>query len=169
MRPAKFLIFSTTLILVLSTLLFADSENEDYAVPALIDAPVLNLPSNNPQMLRPATLKEMVNPFPTTEQLKWFDFNRDLQLDDFDLKQFESIIAGLKGEKLSGLQLTIRFRGAQKNQKDSFPVLYDLDRDGMFTSYDVDYFTGVINRLDEGTSLGNELVEKFRLQVTSKK
>lgn len=95
--------------------------------------------------------------------------NRDLEFNDFDLRQFQNIVESLHGEKLSGLELSIRFRVAQKNQKDSFPILYDLDRDGMFTPYDVDYFTEVINKLDEGNTRGNQLVQnfKFQLQVNS--
>ena len=81
------------------------------------------------------------------------------------MKQFQNIVENLHGEKLSGLQLSIRFRIAQKNQKDSFPVFYDLDRDGMFTPYDVDYFMQVINKLDEGASRGSQLIRNFKLQL----
>jgi len=166
-KPAKILVLLSLLIFSLSAYALADDEDSDYAVPAVVDMPMLAFPQANPQMLS-STLKEDINPFPTTEQIKWFDVNRDLQVNDFDLKQFETIVESLHGEKMSGLQLTIRFRVAQKNQRDSFPILYDLDRDGMFTPYDVDYFTQVVNKLDEGASRGNELIQNFKLQLQSR-
>lgn len=149
--------------------IIAENEDTDYAVAAISDIPILSFQNSNPQMLAASTLKEDINPFPTAEQIRWFDMNRDLEFNDFDLRQFQNIVESLHGERLSGLELSIRFRVAQKNQKESFPILYDLDRDGMFTPYDVDYFTEVINQLDEGNSRGNQLIEslKFQLQASS--
>jgi hypothetical protein len=102
---------------------------------------------------------------PPVKELRTLDLNQDLQLNDFDVKQFESIIDTLNGRRLSGLQLSTRFRTEQKNQHDSFPILYDLNRDGLFTEYDVDYFTRLIDELDEGKNSGGELAEKFRMRV----
>ena len=138
-------------------------EDKDMAVPALSDFPLLG--AQNTTMLGQDTKVEKLALPSNVEQLRWLDINRDLQINDFDVKQFQSIIESLNGEKLTGLQLTIQFQGEQKNQQGSFPLLYDLDRDGMFTSFDVDYFSDVINKLDEGASRGIELIHKFRLQI----
>ena len=156
------------MILGFSSNVIAENEDTDYAVPAITDIPILNFQNSNPQMLSASSLKEDINPFPVAEQIRWFDINRDLEFNDFDLKQFQNIVESLHGESLTGLQLSIRFRVAQKNQKNSFPILYDLDQDGMFTPYDVDYFTEVINKLDEGNSRGNQLIQNFKLQLQSK-
>lgn len=162
MKVNPFLIVLAVLALIFSPITVAEEENTDYAVPAIADLPMLGPIQTNPHMLSASSLKEDINPFPAAEQIRWFDINRDLQINDFDVKQFQSIVENLHGEKLSGLQLSIRFRMAQKNQRDSFPIFYDLDRDGMFTPYDVDYFTQVINKLDEGRSRGTELIQHFK-------
>lgn len=140
-------------------------EEEDYAVPAFSDLALFGTAAPVPQRLAENPLKEQLKPLADFQELQWFDINRDFQLNDFDIKQFQSIIENLHGEQLTGLQLAIRFRGEQKNQKESFPILYDLDRDGMFTSFDVDYFTQMIQQLDEGASRGNELVQKLKLRI----
>ncbi len=164
MKVGRFLIVLAVVLFSFSAILPADNDDTDYAIPAISDLPMLGVPNSGPQMLA-GSLKEDVNPFPVAEQIRWFDINRDLQINDFDVRQFQNIVANLHGEKLSGLQLSIRFRIAQKNQKESFPVFYDLDRDGMFTPYDVDYFTQVINKLDEGASRGTQLIQNFKLQL----
>ena len=171
----------TTLALLISALIFTTvvlaetNDEKDFAVPAFSDSPLFGVQNTAPQgqySLNVATqrlsqnmTREQLNPFPTAQQIQWLDINRDLQLNDFDVKQFQSIVENLRGEKLTGLQLAIRFREAQKNQSESFPLNYDLDHDGMFTAYDVDYFTQVVNKLDEGATRGNELILKFRLQI----
>lgn len=156
-------IFALTLSLI--TPAFSD-EDKDFAVPAFSDLPLLGgAQSQTPQKL---TLEppqpEFGHPM-DVKQLQWLDLNRDLQLNEFDIKQFQSVIESLNGEKLTGLQITIRFKEEQKNQRESFPLLYDLDRDGMFTAYDVDYFTEVVNRIDEGALHGSELIQKYRFQI----
>ena len=169
MKPHKFLVLLAIIMISFPLIALAEDKNiDDYAVPAISDLPMLSFPSSTPpQRLTAATLKEDINPFPTAEQIRWFDVNRDLQINDFDVKQFQSIVESLHGERMTGLQLSIRFRIAQKNQKDSFPILYDLDRDGMFTPYDVDYFTEVVNKLDEGASKGTKLIQNFKTQLNT--
>lgn len=159
------IVFAVALVSI-SAVSLAEDKDTDYAVPAVIDLPMLGLPQSGPQMLK-NSLKEDLNPFPTPEQIRWFDINRDLQINDFDLQQFEKIIDLLHGYRLSGLQLAVRFRMAQKNQGNSFPIVYDLDRDGMFTPYDVDYFGELVHQLDRGASRANELLENFRQFQTS--
>ncbi|MBI4358737.1 MAG: hypothetical protein HY584_05490 [Candidatus Omnitrophica bacterium] len=141
----------------------AAKEEKDVAVPALSDLALLGV--QNRTALGQDIGAEQLALAPEAGRLRWLDINRDLQINDFDAKQFQSIVEQLKGETLTGLQLTIRFRGEQKNQGESFPMLYDLDRDAMFTPYDVDYFTDVINQLDEGATRGKELIHKFRHRI----
>ena len=163
MRFEKTVFALLIILLTAINLLFAKSEKEkDFAVPAFGDFQLL-VPQT--QKLNADYAPEPLSPLPVVSQMRWLDLNRDLQLNDFDAKQFQAIIGSLRGEKLTGLQLTIRFRSEQKNQKESFPLLYDLDRDGMFTTFDVDAFTEVVNHLDEGATRGNELVQKFKLQL----
>lgn len=141
-------------------------EDKDFAVPAFSDLPLLaGAQSQTPQKLNIEPLKPEFSRAVDVKQLQWLDLNRDLQLNEFDVKQFQSVIESLNGEKLTGLQITIRFREEQKNQRESFPLLYDLDRDGMFTVYDVDYFTEVVNQIDEGALYGSELIQKYRFQI----
>ena len=143
--------------------LFAESEKEkDFAVPAFSDFQLLGSQNQMPNANFP---KEQLNPLHVVAQMRWMDINKDLQLNEFDIKQFQSIVESLRGDKLTGLQLSIRFRTEQKNQKESFPLLYDLDRDGMFTTFDVDAFADLITNLDEGALRGNQLVQKFRFQL----
>lgn len=165
MKAGQLIMVLAIILLSFSVAAFAEEEDIDYAVPAISDLPVLGLPNSGPQLLTASTLKEDINPFPMAEQIRWFDINRDLHVNDFDVDQFRNIIESLHGEKLSGLQLSIRFSIAQKNQRDAFPISYDLDRDGMFTPYDVDYFTQVVSKLDEGASRGHQLVRIFRHQL----
>lgn len=141
------------------------NDEEEYAVPAFTDLGHFGVPEAGAPRFRENSFTDHLKPLPDLKEIRWFDLNRDLQLNDFDIKQFESIIENLHGGQLTGLQLSIRFKGEQKNQKDSFPILYDLDRDGMFTSFDVDYFTQMVNRLDEGATHGNELVQKLKLRI----
>ena len=151
---------------LIATSLIADTEEEkDFAVPAFSDLPFLGTQNATTQAPTSNANLEQLNLLPDIAQLRWCDINRDLQLNEFDVKEFQSIIESLNGEKLTGLQLSIQFQAAQKNQRESFPLLYDLDRDGMFTPYDVDYFTQVVTNLDEGATRGNELVQKFKLQL----
>ena len=164
MRLEKIVFVLLILLITTTNLLMAESEKEkDFAVPAFSDLQLLNPQT---QGLNTNFPKEQLDPLPVVGQMRWMDLNKDLQLNDFDVKQFQSIIESLRGEKLTGLQLTIRFRTEQKNQKESFPLLYDLDRDGMFTAFDVDAFSDVIDHLDSGADRGNELVQKFKFQFS---
>jgi hypothetical protein len=152
----------TILILLMALTLvnpvFAESEKEkDFAVPAFSDFQLLASQNQTPNA--------NLDPLPMVSQIRWLDLNRDRELNDVDTKQFESIIESLRGEKLTGLQLSLRFKSEQKNQRESFPLLYDLDRDGMFTAFDVDAFTEVVRRLDAGADRGTELVQKFNNQL----
>lgn len=170
MESKKTLFTLLGLTLVVLTFAFVNpvqsqDKDKDFAVPAFSDLPLLGPQSASTQMLVSNPTREGLSPLPDVERLRWMDINRDFQLNDFDVKQLQAIIENLHGEKLTGLQLSIRFKGEQKNQKESFPLLYDLDRDGMFTSFDVDYFTEIINKLDEGATDGNELVQKFRFEI----
>lgn len=163
-KAVAVLVVALTFALTTPTISKAEEE-KDFAVPAFSDLPLLGAQQTATQTLAPPRAQEPLNVVPSATQMPWMDINQDFQLNDFDAKQFEAIVESLNGERLSGLELSIRFRGEQKNQKESFPLLYDLDRDGMFTSYDVDYFTRVINQLDEGATQGNELIHKFRLAI----
>ena len=166
MRFGKILLAMLVLNFLITAPIFSKTDDDqDYAVPAFSDLPLLNVQDPSTQRLVENPFREQLKPMPDLKQIQSFDINRDLQLNDFDVKQFQSIIENLHGEQLTGLQLSIRFKGAQKNQKESFPLLYDLDRDGMFTSYDVDYFSQLVGRLDEGATRGNELVQKLRLRI----
>lgn len=157
----KTLLSALILILVLATPATSATEKEkDFAVPAFADLPLLGT-QNTAQTLA----QKQLNVLPDVESMQWLDINRDFQLNDFDSKQFQTIIKSLRGEKLTGLQLIIRFREEQKNQGGLFPITYDLDRDGMFTTYDVDAFSRVINKLDEGSTRGSELIQKFRERI----
>ncbi len=166
-RNIRFLVVLFVIILsFISAHGFAEENQEDMAVPAVSDFALIG-PGTNQLMLNPNVIKEQLNPFPTPDQLQWFDVNRDLHINDFDAQQFETIIDSMNGDKLSGMQLTIRFRLLQKNQKETFPLIYDLDRDGMFTPFDVDYFSGLISKLDPGSSRGLQLVEKLKNEVST--
>ena len=145
-----------------SALAKTDKE-KDYAVPAFSDLSVLT-PQMNPSLGINPVNQELSAGF-SVEEVKRFDINRDTQLNEFDVKQFQSIIESLNGEKLTGLELSARFRSAQKNQRESFLVLYDLDRDGLFTSKDVELFTNAIQTIDTGATSGKDLIEKFRMRV----
>ncbi len=136
----------------------AAEKEKDFAVPAVADLPLLGAQNTAAERFA----QERLNPLSFTGQMQWLDINQDFQLNDFDAKQFQAIIESLRGQKLTGLQLVIRFREEQKNQGGSFPIAYDLDRDGMFTTYDVDAFARVINKLDEGSVRGSVLIQKFR-------
>lgn len=164
--------FATTLIVFLAVLVVLTSlasaktnKDQDFTVPAYSDLALLGGPEVPTQRLAANPFEGQLKPLPDVEQIRHFDVNQDLQLNDFDVKQFQSIVENLQGERLSGLQLIIQFRKEQKNQKESFPLLYDLDRDGMFTPFDVDYFTELVNKLDRGASRGNELVQSLRMEI----
>ena len=174
MRVGKSVLFILALTIMFTASVFPKTDSDkDFAVPAITDFPLLGLQHAGPQSPNQILAEASIgNAAPAelstervTEQLRWMDVNRDFQLNDFDIKQFQAIVESLNGEKLTGLELTIRFKNVQKNQRESFPILYDLDRDGMFTPFDVDYFTALINRLDEGSARGIELIQKFRFQV----
>ena len=162
MNSVKILLGVLILTFTLTIPGMAASEKEkDFAVPAFSDLPLLGAQNTTVQMVTSKGL----NSFPYKEQRQWLDINRDLQLNDFDVKQFQTVIQNLRGEKLTGLQLIIQFREQQKNQRESFPIAYDLDGDGIFTSYDVDSFSQVINKLDQGSTRGSELIQKFRERI----
>ena len=156
-----------TLSTIISAQAFSKTDDDlDYAVPAFSDLSVFTPQASGAQTalgINPAY--EELNALPLVQPMKWLDINHDDSLNEFDVKQFQAIIESLNGEKLSGLDLATRFRNAQKNQNESFPILYDLDRDGMFTANDVDSFSEAINQVDEGATKGSELTERFRLRV----
>ncbi|MBI4368000.1 MAG: hypothetical protein HY588_01255 [Candidatus Omnitrophica bacterium] len=168
MNFGKMLPILLVLIFSLTTPALSETKKEDLAVPAISDLPLLGASAMATERLNQNLFREKLNPLPDIEKFQWLDLNRDLRLNDFDAKQFQNIIENLRGEKLTGLELTARFRIKQKNQAGSFLLLFDLDRDGMFTTYDVDYFTQIVNHLDEGATRGNELVQKFKFQIFPK-
>ena len=159
------------LVLTLSAFtLFASNirslkDEKDFAVPAFSDFFVLGGTKISIHQIADPMAPEEKSPLPNRDEMRQLDINHDLQLNDFDVKQFQNIVENLRGEKLRGIQLSSRFRIAQKNQKDSFPIFYDLDRDGMFTPYDVDYFMQVVSKLDKGRSHGTELIQNFKSQL----
>ena len=162
MDRIKTLLIALILISLLTAPAISAAEKEkDFAVTAFADLPLLGAQNTATQMLT----QKQLSPISYKSPMQWLDINKDFQLNDFDSKQFQAIIKGLKGEKLTGLQLIIRFREEQKNQGGSFPIAYDLDRDGMFTTYDVDAFTRVITKLDEGSTQGNKLIQKFKERI----
>ena len=147
-----------------------DEKEKDSAVPAFSDLQLLGNQNGTAEALpntSQAARKPLI-PLPEIQKLREFDINHDSQLNDFDVKQFQSIIESLNGEQLTGLQIIARFRNEQKNQKESFSMLYDLNQDGLFAPSDVDYFTQIINGIDGGAVRGNELIQKFKLQIFPK-
>jgi hypothetical protein len=159
-RIQKIVVFFLTVLLMSAHSAFTDADQEkDFAVPAFSDFQLL---ASQNQMPGTNATRAEFDPLP---QIRWLDLNRDRQFNDFDAKQFQAIVESLRGEKLTGLQLALRFKAEQKNQRESFPLLYDLDRDGMFTTFDVDAFSNVINHLDEGADRGQELIQKFKVQL----
>lgn len=162
MNSAKIVFATLALTFLLVTPAISETQKEkDFAVPAFSDLPLIGAQNTTAQMFT----QKQLNPLTYSGHMQWLDINRDLQLNDFDAKQFQAIIENLHGQKLTGLQLIIRFQEAQKNQSGSFPIVYDLDRDGMFTVYDVDAFMRAVNGVDEGSSRGNELIQKFRDRI----
>ena len=162
MKSVKTLLTVLILILIAAVPAISAAEKEkDFAVTAFADLPFLGTQNTAAQMLA----QKQLNALPYTESMQWLDINRDFQLNDFDSKQFQAIIEGLRGGKLTGLQLMIRFREEQKNQGRSFPIAYDLDRDGMFSTYDVDRFNRVIAKLDQGSTRGTELIQRFKERI----
>ena len=159
------------LVITLSLTGYAFSDNQqdenDMAVPAFSDLPLVGQPTASgplPQSISQPR-KVDLNPVSLIGEPKWFDLNRDSSLNEFDVKQFEAIVEDLSGSGLSGLEISTRFREKQKNQADSFSSIYDLDRDGMFTSYDVDYFVRLVDLLDKGSADGEELIQKFTDEI----
>ena len=92
---------------------YSQTSDQDYAVPAITDLAGLG---SSMTLTKPLVDDAFLNPLPPTQDLKWFDLNHDLQLNDFDIKQFESIVGELNGTQLSGLELMTRFRLKQKNK-----------------------------------------------------
>ena len=166
MRFEKISLVLLILSLIAINPLFADTEEEkDFAVPAFGDFQLL---ATQNQTQNANLAKAEPNLLPSISQIRQLDLNGDRQLNDFDAEQFQDIVESLRGEKLTGLQLVLRFRTEQKNQRESFPLLYDLDRDGMFTTFDVDAFSKAISHLDEGADRGEKLVQNFKLQLFPK-
>ena len=166
MRSVRFLFVLLTAMITFAALLQAKADQDkDFAVPAYSDLALVGGPEVPIHRLAANPFEGQLKPLPDVERLRYFDLNQDLQLNDFDIKQFQSIVENLHGDRLSGLQLIIQFRKEQKNQKESFPLLYDLDRDGMFTPYDVDFFTDMVNKLDKGASRGGELVQSLKMEI----
>ena len=172
--------FFLTLALILVALNLSASnersfkEEKDFAVPAFSDFFVLGGTR--------IAIHKIADPMALVEndslsdpaEIRQLDINRDFQLNDFDVKQFEALVEKLDGLNLSREELIDRFRLQQGENADSAPLLYDLDRDGKFTPYDVDYFTGLIGALDENDGSGNavdgnELIKKFRERIFPEK
>jgi len=144
--------------IVISPIAAGAEEDEDFAVPAFSDLHLLTTASwPSSEQLRTVRYSELIKPL---------DINEDLQFNDFDVKHFQSIVSKLNGADLTGLQLATRFRNAQKNQANSFPVLYDLDRDGYFSRQDVDKFASIVNDLGDGAMRGEELVGSYRMKIS---
>lgn len=137
-------------------------EENDVAVPAMNDFALVdrNTPMNQGYGAG-ASLRE----FAITNNLKPFDLNQDLQLNEFDAKQFQAIVESLAGEELTADQIASKFREKQEHQRESFLMIYDLNRDGRFTFQDVELFSGAVNLLDERPVRGDELIYKFREKI----
>lgn len=147
-------------------------EEKEFAVPAFSDFFVLG---GTRISIRPIMSDGEIGRQQSSHR-RWLDINRDLQLNDFDFKQFEAIVEKLQGADLSGKELIARFRLQQEEKMELFALIYDLDRDGKFTPYDVDYFAELVGSLDESGALdseaavdGSELVKEFRERLFPEK
>ena len=152
-------VFGITLVLTIAILnlplpLLQSKEDNDVAVPAFND---LALAEQQTPLAQKQTL--------LTNQLKPFDLNYDLQLNEFDAKQFQAVIESLSGDSLTGKQLASKFHEKQERQKESFLVIYDLNRDGRFSYADVEAFAKAVQLLDEPQMTGDELIYKFREKI----
>lgn len=145
-------------------------EEKDFAVPAFSDFFVLG---GTKISIHPINPEEENGLLPGLGEIRRLDINRDLQLNDFDIKQFEAVIEELGGVDLSARELIAQFGRERENQAALFPLIYDLDRDGKFTPYDVDYFSELVGSLDSGSIPdseaaivnGSELVKVFRNRI----
>lgn len=133
------------------------AEEKDTTVTAFSDLPILGMPQTGSL--------EQLSTRSFADQFRMLDINQDQHLNEFDFKQFQAIVEEFNANELTGLQLSTRFRNAQRNQGESFHSLYDLDRDGVFSERDVDMFSGLVNELDEGVTRGNELVHTYRMRL----
>ena len=98
MRLAKILIAILTIALVYASSSFTKTEHQeqDFAVPAYSDFPLLGTPDLQMQRLATNPFEGQLKPIPDVDQLRYFDVNRDLRLNDFDIKQFRTIIENLQ-------------------------------------------------------------------------
>ncbi len=154
-----FLAVLMTVFAISAGTLFAD--DEEVAVPAVSDLAGIGIPQAN----LPAS-QEGLSREPYAGEFRLLDLNHDMKFNDFDIRQFQSIIDSLEAQDSTGLQIASRFRFAQKNQQESFPELYDLDQDGIFSEQDVTSLTNVINEFDQGASSGEEIIGRFRMRLT---
>ena len=171
-KKAVFLILALTLIILNLSVPGARNlkEEKDFAVPAFSDFFVLG---GTKISIHPIASDKGDGSIPNLGEIRRFDINRDLQLNDFDVKQFEAIVEKLKGADLSARELIARFHFQREGQTAFFPLIYDLDQDGKFTPYDVDYFSEVVGALNasgipgsEATVMnGNELIKAFRDRI----
>ena len=115
MNSVKIVFATLALTFLLVTPAISETQKEkDFAVPAFSDAPLLGVQNTTAQLFTQKQLSPLT--YSRHMQWQWMDINRDLQLNDFDVKQFQAIIENLHGQKLTGLQLIIWFQEAQKNQ-----------------------------------------------------
>ncbi len=145
-------------------------EEKDFAVPAFSDFFVLGGTKISIHPISPEGENGLLPDLGEIRRQRsghrrWLDINRDLQLNDFDIKQFEAIIEKLEGVDSSAGELIARFGLQREEQTTVFPLIYDLDRDGKFTPYDVDYFGELVGSLDSGGVPSSELVKKFREKI----
>jgi hypothetical protein len=112
---------------------------------------------------------ETISALPYLTEYRQLDINQDLNFNEFDVKQLSAIIDELNGLNLTGLQIATRFRSAQKNQKESFPIVYDLDRDGYFSDQDVQSMTDLVNELQGGSTKGTNLVRDYQKRIFPRK
>lgn len=158
MKLHKLLMASVALVFLCSlSFPAAGEETDDFAVPAFSDLPILSG--------KPMDVPNRLHDLPDTRLFEPFDLNRDLRLNEFDVKQFQTIVDSLNGTDLSGLEIAARFRSAQTYHRESFPLLYDLDRDGNFSSRDVESFSALVDQLGGSTMKGEKLVHSFSLRI----
>ena len=108
MRVGKSVLFILALTIMFTASVFSKTDSDkDFAVPAITDFPLLGLQHAGPQSPNQILAEASIwNAAPAelstervTEQLRWMDVNRDFQLNDFDIKQFQAIVESLNGEK----------------------------------------------------------------------
>ena len=133
------------------------ADEQDTTVTAFSDLPILRMGQTGSQ--------EQLNTRSFGDEFRLLDLNQDLHLNEFDFKQFQSIVEEFNANDLTGLQFSTRFRNAQRNQGEPFPLLYDLDRDGIFSERDFDALSRLVSELDEGATRGKELVHLYRMRL----